>query len=351
MKLLRRKTKSFDIQVEDLTLHITASDDFAEESRAQALSFWEQIQSYALRNPEFRRSKRPLRRVARDAPGHRPRDRRRVARAAGVGPMFTFRGAVTDQVGRFLAGSLSEVTVARATATTSSRRRSGCVSPCGDAAASRSPSRGPGQGAGSGCPRRSGAVVHGAGPDGLAVLRDVVHARRRRRGRRPGVLPKEDGFGMALNTCSGCRACTAASSWSGSGSASRGRRGDRRREPDLARRTRAGRSEAPRRGARASSMNHHCYRYHVLDDPEVADVEYDELVRELRSSRTDSPSSSRPTRRRSGWARRPPTCSRRSPIAHRCSRSTTRSRSRSWRRGPRASSSGLGATPPASRAS
>ena len=39
MKLLRRKTKSFDIQVEDLTLHITASDDFAEESRAQALSF------------------------------------------------------------------------------------------------------------------------------------------------------------------------------------------------------------------------------------------------------------------------------------------------------------------------
>jgi DNA ligase (NAD+) len=28
-------------------------------------------------------------------------------------------------------------------------------------------------------------------------------------------------------------------------------------------------------------LNHHSYRYHVLDDPEVADVEYDELVREL----------------------------------------------------------------------
>ena len=28
-------------------------------------------------------------------------------------------------------------------------------------------------------------------------------------------------------------------------------------------------------------INHHSYRYHVLDDPEVADVEYDELVREL----------------------------------------------------------------------
>ena len=28
-------------------------------------------------------------------------------------------------------------------------------------------------------------------------------------------------------------------------------------------------------------INHHSYRYHVLDEPEVADVEYDELVREL----------------------------------------------------------------------
>ena len=30
-------------------------------------------------------------------------------------------------------------------------------------------------------------------------------------------------------------------------------------------------------------INHHSYRYHVLDDPEVADIEYDELVRELQS--------------------------------------------------------------------
>jgi DNA ligase (NAD+) len=29
-------------------------------------------------------------------------------------------------------------------------------------------------------------------------------------------------------------------------------------------------------------INHHSYRYHVLDDPEVSDVEYDELVGELR---------------------------------------------------------------------
>ena len=98
MKLLRRKTKSFDIQVEDLTLHITASDDFAEEARAQALSFWEQIQSYALRNPEFRRSKRPLRRVPEDAPAI-VREMVAASREAGVGPMFTFRGAVNGNFG------------------------------------------------------------------------------------------------------------------------------------------------------------------------------------------------------------------------------------------------------------
>src|SRR4029079_371979 len=30
-------------------------------------------------------------------------------------------------------------------------------------------------------------------------------------------------------------------------------------------------------------INHHAYRYHVLDDPEVSDVEYDGMVRELES--------------------------------------------------------------------
>ena len=51
MRLLRRKTKSFEIHVQDLVLRITADDDFAEESRAAALSFWEQLQSYAMKHP------------------------------------------------------------------------------------------------------------------------------------------------------------------------------------------------------------------------------------------------------------------------------------------------------------
>jgi DNA ligase (NAD+) len=36
-------------------------------------------------------------------------------------------------------------------------------------------------------------------------------------------------------------------------------------------------------------INHHAYRYYVLDDPEVSDAEYDELVRELRALEDEFP--------------------------------------------------------------
>jgi uncharacterized protein len=110
MKLLKKKQRSFDIQVQDMVLHISAGTDFNEESRAAALSFWEQLESYALRNPEIRTSKRPIE-VPDDAPAI-VREMVAAARAAGVGPMFSFRGAVTDHVGRFLARSVGELTVA-----------------------------------------------------------------------------------------------------------------------------------------------------------------------------------------------------------------------------------------------
>jgi ApbE superfamily uncharacterized protein (UPF0280 family) len=109
LKLLKRRTRTFDIQVQDMILHVSAGIDVNEESRAAALSFWEQLQAYALRNPEIRTSKRAI-----DVPNDAPpivRELVRSARAAGVGPMFSFQGAVTDYVGRFLAEHDHEVTV------------------------------------------------------------------------------------------------------------------------------------------------------------------------------------------------------------------------------------------------
>ena len=54
---------------------------------------------------------------------------------------------------------------------------------------------------------------------------------------------------------------------------------------------RAARGDDPvRRVAELRSMiAHHNERYHVLDDPEVTDAEYDDLVRELRSLEADHP--------------------------------------------------------------
>ena len=109
MKLLKRKPRTFEIQVQDMTLHIQAATDFNEESRAAALSFWEQLHAYTIRNPQFSSAKRPI-----DVPADAPEIVREMvssARRAGVGPMFSFQGAVTDHVGRFLARDGQEVTV------------------------------------------------------------------------------------------------------------------------------------------------------------------------------------------------------------------------------------------------
>nr|MBA3553008.1 NAD-dependent DNA ligase LigA [Actinomycetota bacterium] len=36
-------------------------------------------------------------------------------------------------------------------------------------------------------------------------------------------------------------------------------------------------------------INHHAYRYHVLDEPEISDAEYDELIRELEALEGEFP--------------------------------------------------------------
>jgi uncharacterized protein len=107
---LRRKARHFDVPVQDLTLRISAAEEMYEEARAAGMHFWEQIQSYAIRNPAFRSSKRPI-----EVPDDAPLIVRQMAEQsalAGVGPMFTFRGALTEFVGRKIAEAVPDVAVA-----------------------------------------------------------------------------------------------------------------------------------------------------------------------------------------------------------------------------------------------
>src|SRR6266508_2014910 len=61
MRLLRkRKLEHFDVPVQDMLLRVTGPEDFYVEVRAAGMLFWEQIQSYGIRNPAFRTTKRPL---------------------------------------------------------------------------------------------------------------------------------------------------------------------------------------------------------------------------------------------------------------------------------------------------
>jgi ApbE superfamily uncharacterized protein (UPF0280 family) len=197
VRLFRRKPKSFDIQVQDMTLHITAPEDFAEESRAAALGFWEQLQSYVLRDPEFQASKRPLSEIAEDAP-EIVKEMTGAASAAGVGPMFTFRGAVVDQVGRFLGEQLQEVTVAcdgdyflkaRKRMKLAVKRRGGAP-----ITISIPPTR-----EGVGVSTTLGRGRGGGGPDGLAVIAQSCMAADAAAAGVQALLPKPDGFGMSLH--------------------------------------------------------------------------------------------------------------------------------------------------------
>jgi hypothetical protein len=196
LRLLRRRAKTFDIQVQDLVLHITAPDDFAEESRAAALGFWEQIHSYALRDPEFRRSKRPVTRIAGDAPDV-VKQIVTIAARAGVGPMFTFRGAVVDEVGRFLGHQLPEVTVACGGDyfLKSRKRMRLAVKRHGGEPITVAVPAGPGVGVSTTLGRGRG----GGGPDGLAVIAESCAAADAAAAGVQAILPKPDGFGMALH--------------------------------------------------------------------------------------------------------------------------------------------------------
>ena len=194
MKLLKRKPRTFDIQVQEMTLHIQAGTDFNEESRAAALSFWEQLNAYTLRNPDMRNSKRPIE-VPDDAP-EIVREMVAAARRAGVGPMYSFQGAVTDYVGRYLSNEVPEVIVncegdyfilgRRRQKLTVIRGSGGSV-----VAVVVPPSR---QGVGV-----SMTIGRGrAAIDGLAVLADSCMLADAAAAGVQAILPKENGFRSAL---------------------------------------------------------------------------------------------------------------------------------------------------------
>jgi uncharacterized protein len=107
----KRKGQFFEVPVQDVVLRISGPrEELYEQARASGMHFWEQIQSYAIRNPAFRTSKGPL-----AVPEDVPEIIRRMAEeaaSASVGPMFTFQGALTEYVGRAIARSRDEVLVA-----------------------------------------------------------------------------------------------------------------------------------------------------------------------------------------------------------------------------------------------
>ena len=104
-----RKGHLVDVPVHDMVLRIAGAEHLYEEIRATAMQFWEQLQAYVLRHPTFQTSKRPLS-VPDDAPPV-VRQMARLSGMAGVGPMFTFRGALTEYVGQAVAKQMPEVNV------------------------------------------------------------------------------------------------------------------------------------------------------------------------------------------------------------------------------------------------
>lgn len=106
---LGKKPRYFDVPVQDMLLRVSGPEELYEEARAAGMQFWEQVQSFAIRHPGFQSAKRPLP-VPEDASAI-VRQMVRLSALAGVGPMFTFQGALTEFVGRKLAPALHEVSV------------------------------------------------------------------------------------------------------------------------------------------------------------------------------------------------------------------------------------------------
>ena len=50
----RRKSRFFEVLVQDMVLRVAGPEELYEQARASGMQFWEQLQSYSIRNPDFR---------------------------------------------------------------------------------------------------------------------------------------------------------------------------------------------------------------------------------------------------------------------------------------------------------
>jgi ApbE superfamily uncharacterized protein (UPF0280 family) len=94
------------VTLDDWIVHVWAHRNVYEETRLAGLTFAEELASYAIRDPGFKRAKNPVP-VLDDAPPI-VREMARLSALAGVGPAFTFRGALLQYVGLYLAQDLKE---------------------------------------------------------------------------------------------------------------------------------------------------------------------------------------------------------------------------------------------------
>ena len=122
------------------------------------------------------------------------------ASAAGVGPMFTFRGAVVDQVGRFLLQSVGEVTVACGGDyfIKAKKRLKLAVKRHGGAPIAVALSQIP-----AAWGFHDARARPGTGPDGLAVIADTCMAADAAAAGVQALLPKERGFAQAVRYLKG----------------------------------------------------------------------------------------------------------------------------------------------------
>jgi ApbE superfamily uncharacterized protein (UPF0280 family) len=109
MAIREKKKVRVQVAVDDWVLNISARRNVSDEARVASLRFAEELASYAIRDPEFKRAKQPIL-VRHDAPPI-VKEMARLSRLAGVGPAFTFRGALLQHVGLALTQDLKEVAV------------------------------------------------------------------------------------------------------------------------------------------------------------------------------------------------------------------------------------------------